>query len=152
MTAATERIATALAEIDSADKALDAARETLLDSLFLCGSEIRESRFRKADWEADAAYAALGLAVARAPARIKKAIALGLEGRDRQESALALSRKWAESTFCPVCGGEDLIQLSCEIPIGGEETDCNGCICDCQDCRELVRIPPEMMHRDWPGR
>lgn len=148
MTAATERIATALAEIDSADKALDAARETLLDSLFLCGSEIRESRFRKADWEADAAYAALGLAVARAPARIKKAIASGLEGPDGPEEDLAVARRVAESTFCPVCGGEDLITLSCDIPLGGEESDCNGCICDCQDCREIVRVPPEVWHRD----
>ena len=153
MTAAVARITTALAQIDAANKALDAISESYLYSDKSCGeAEVLYARRWKAAWESDAAYAALGVAIAKSPKQMRKAIALGLEGRAGPQRELELAKSLASRVFCPVCSSEELDILSCDIPLGGDEFDCRGCICDCQDCRELVRVPPEMVHRDWPAQ
>ena len=153
MTSTAVRVAAAMSQIGSADKAVDAANESYIDSINGGGgADIEYTRLQKTVREADAAYAALSVAIAHAPARMKKAIALGLEGRAGPERELAQARRLADSVLCRLCDGDDLELLWCEIPRGGDESDCQGCICECQNCREIVRIPPEMMHTDWPGR
>ena len=86
MTKATARIATALAEINSADINLGAARnayETARNG-GLCASAWY-CRVQEAEVRVDTAYAGLSLAIAQAPKLLRDAIAVGLEGADGEE-------------------------------------------------------------------